>query len=178
MDTERPTESSEAQPGPEAARIAALEAENHALEEERNALKDRLLRLAADFENWKKRVEKERVEGEQQAREAVFLDLLDAVDGIERALAALGDDRDPRAVREGIDVVLRRLQQSLGRHGIAPVEAAGQRFDPRVHDAVARAPSRDVEPGTVVSELQRGYTVRDRLLRPASVVVSEPQKHT
>jgi molecular chaperone GrpE len=166
-----PTEGSE--PSPEAARIVALEAENRELDDERRALKDRLLRLAAEFENWKKRVDKERAEGERQAREAVFLDLLEAVDGIERALASLGDNRDPRAVREGINVVLRQLQQALARHGIAPVEAAGQRFDPRVHDAVARAPSRDVEPGTVVSELQKGYTVRDRLLRPASVVVSE-----
>jgi molecular chaperone GrpE len=158
---------------PEAARIVALEAENRGLDEERRALKDRLLRLAAEFENWKKRADKERAEGERQAREGVFLDLLEAVDGIERALDSLGDDRDPRAVREGINVVLRQLQQALVRHGITPVEAAGQRFDPRVHDAVARAPSREVEPGTVVSELQRGYTVRDRLLRPASVIVSE-----
>jgi molecular chaperone GrpE len=80
---------------------------------------------------------------------------------------------DAQAVREGVSLVLRALQQKLDRHGIRSVEAAGERFDPRVHDAIARAPSPDVDPGTVLSEVQKGYFMGDRLLRPASVVVAE-----
>jgi molecular chaperone GrpE len=158
---------------PEAARIAALEAEVRGLDEERQTLRDRLLRLAADFENWKKRAEKEKAEAQRQAREPVLLDLVAAIDGLERGLASLQETHDPRAVREGVNLVLRQLQQTLARHGVTPIEAAGQLFDPSLHDAVARAPSRDVDPGTVLSEVQKGYMIGDRLLRPASVIVSE-----
>jgi molecular chaperone GrpE len=103
----------------------------------------------------------------------VLLDLVAAIDGLERGLASLQETHDPRAVREGVNLVLRQLQQTLARHGVTPIEAAGQLFDPSLHDAVARAPSRDVDPGTVLSEVQKGYMIGDRLLRPASVIVSE-----
>jgi molecular chaperone GrpE len=144
-----------------------------ALEEERAVLTDRLLRLAAEFENWKKRAARELDEAGRRERETVLLGMLDVVDGLERALAALGENADPRAVREGVALVLRTLLQKLEGYGIKPVSAIGEPFDPRLHDAVAKAPSREVEPGTVLSELQKGYLMSDRLLRPASVVVAE-----
>jgi molecular chaperone GrpE len=143
-----------------------------ALEAERASLQDRLLRLAAECDNWKKRAAREQEEAGRRAEEEVLREMLEVVDGLERAVAAMGDGAlDP--VREGVALVLRNLLQRLASHGIQPIGAVGHRFDPRLHDAVARAPSRDVAPGTVLAELQRGYTVRDRLLRPASVVVAE-----
>jgi molecular chaperone GrpE len=144
-----------------------------ALEAERAALSERLLRLAAEFENWKKRAGREQNEAERRAQETVLFQMLEVVDGLERALGALSENAEPQAVREGVGLVLRNLLQKLEGYGIKPVGAIGEQFDPRLHDAIARAPSRDVEPGTVLSELQKGYMVKDRLLRPASVVVAE-----
>jgi molecular chaperone GrpE len=144
-----------------------------ALETERDAVTDRLLRLAAEFENWKKRAVRERNEAELRAQDQVLRDLVVVADELERALEAMTGDVDARDVREGVGLVLRNLQRRLAAHGVTPIDAVGEQFDPRRHDAVARAPSRDVEPGTVTSELQKGYLVNDRLLRPASVIVAE-----
>jgi molecular chaperone GrpE len=156
-------------PGPEQ-RIAALEAEN-------SALNDRMLRIAADCENRMKRASREQAEAIRREREAALLDMLEVLDSLERALASLDESPDPRSVREGIVITMRAIQQKLERQGVRPVEAAGQRFDPRFHDALAKEPSSDVDPGTVLSEMQKGYMVGDRLLRPASVVVAERPLH-
>jgi molecular chaperone GrpE len=155
--------------GPEE-RIAALEAEKEALTE-------RMLRIAADCENWQRRAGKERAEAVRREREAALLDALEVLDSLERAIASLDANADARAVREGVAIALRALQQRLERRGVRPVEARGQRFDPRFHDAIAREPSAAVDPGTVLSEAQKGYMVGERLLRPASVVVAERPVH-
>jgi molecular chaperone GrpE len=153
-------------PGESSGRVEALEAE-------RAALNDRLLRLAAECDNWKKRAAREQSDAVRRGREEVLLDLLDVADGLERALAALRGDASAGAVRDGVSLVLRSLADKLHAQGVRPVGAVGERFDPRLHDAVARAPSRDVEPGTVLNELKKGYLLGDRVLRPASVVVAE-----
>jgi len=143
------------------------------LDADKKALTDRLLRLAAEFENWKKRVDRERVDDQRRARVPLLLDLLGVVDGLERALASLSGNPDPKAVRDGVALVLREAEKTLDRHGVDRVEAVGQKFDPRFHDAVAKVPQGAAEPGTVVSEVQKGYLLDGRLLRPASVVVAE-----
>jgi len=152
-------------PTPEA-RLAALEAE-------RNEIKDRLLRLAAEFENFKKRAVVLRTEAETTVRERVLKDVLEIADNLERATDAHTGDKaaDAAAVVKGVALVLRVLQQKLERYEVRPFEAKGLPFDPHVHEAISRAPS-DVPAGNVAIELQKGYRIGDKLLRPAMVTVS------
>jgi molecular chaperone GrpE len=152
-------------------RIAALEAE-------RDEMKDRLLRTAAEFENWKKRARKEQTDAIAVAREAVLKDVLEVADNLERATAvqASGKAADAEAVLKGVNLVLRVLQQKLERYEIRPFEAKGQPFDPRLHEAISRVESADVPSGAVAVELQKGYKVGERLLRPAMVSVSTGPK--
>jgi len=143
-----------------------------ALETEKAELKDRMLRIAAEFENWKKRARKEQTDSEAKVREAVLRDMLEVIDNLDRATAATGGATDLQSVQQGIALVLRLFAQKLERYDIKPVEAKGKPFDPRLHEAISQAPSADVPPGTVLNELQKGYKVGDRLLRPAAVVVA------
>jgi len=148
------------------ARIAALEAE-------RNETKDRMLRVAAEFENWKKRARVTQAEAEAAARERVLKDLLEIADNLERATEAGGDGA---SVLKGVTLVLRLLQQKLERHDVKPFEAKGQPFDPRLHEAISRVESADVPSGSVAVELQKGYRIGEKLLRPAMVSVSTGPK--
>jgi molecular chaperone GrpE len=153
-------------------RVAALEAE-------RDELKDRWLRLAAEFENWKKRSRKEQGDAEARARELVLRDVLEIADNLERATSAhaqAGNGAvDAAAVVKGVNLVLRLLQQKLERYDVRPFDSQGQPFDPRLHEAISRIES-DVAAGAVAAELQKGYRVGDRLLRPAMVSVSTGPK--
>jgi len=148
-------------------RIAALEAE-------KTELRDRMLRVAADFDNWKKRARKEQPELESRAREGVLRDFLEIADNLERATAAVSDGKeaDAKSVREGVELILRQFRSKLERHQVKPVEAVGQPFDPRFHEAIAQTPTADARPGSVVHELQKGYLIGEKLLRPSLVVVA------
>jgi molecular chaperone GrpE len=145
-------------------RIAALEAE-------KVELRDRMLRIAAEFENWKKRSRREQTEAESKGREAVVRDMLEVIDNLERASAA-ATGGDPQGIQQGVQLVLRLFYSKLERYDVRPIEAKGTPFDPRMHDAISQVPTADVPPGTVISELQKGYKIGDRLLRPATVVVA------
>jgi molecular chaperone GrpE len=142
-----------------------------ALETERNELRDRMLRIAAEFDNYKKRVRREQAENENKAREAVLRDLLEVADNLERALA-VESSPDIKALQQGVTLVLRLFQNKLERYDVRPLEAKGQPFDPRLHDAISQVPSADAPPGSVLSEVQKGYRIGERLLRPALVVVA------
>ena len=149
-------------------RLAALAAE-------RDEFKDRMLRVAAEFENWKKRARKEQTDAVAEARERVLKDMLEVVDYLERAVAmqvAGNGVVDGPAVLKGVDLVLRLLKQKLERYEVRPFEAAGQPFDPRVHEAISRVEHEQIPAGSVAAELQKGYRVGERLLRPAMVSVS------
>ncbi|HSZ82616.1 MAG TPA: nucleotide exchange factor GrpE [Polyangia bacterium] len=147
-------------------RIAALEAE-------RNEAKDRMLRVAADFENFKKRARISQTEAETTARERVLRDVLDVADNLERATDAHGAGAaDVESVLKGVTLVLRVIQQKLERHEVRPFESKGQVFDPRIHEAISRVESAEVPAGAVAVELQKGYRIGDKLLRPAMVSVS------
>jgi molecular chaperone GrpE len=152
-----------AAPSPEE-RIAALEAE-------KNETKDRMLRIAAEFENYKKRARKELGEAEVKVTERLLRDFLEVLDNLERAAAA-SESADPKVVQQGVNLVTRLFQSKLERYEVKPFEAKGQPFDPRLHDAISQVPSADAPPGSVVSEVQRGYRIGDRLLRPALVAVA------
>jgi molecular chaperone GrpE len=163
-----------AAPGSPEARLAAVTAE-------RDEAKDRMLRVAAEFENFKKRARITQTESEASARERVLKDLLDIADNLERATdmqASLGKGGsvDGAAVLKGVTLVLRLLQQKLERYEVKPFEAKGQTFDPRVHEAISRVESADVPSGAVAVELQKGYRIGEKLLRPAMVSVSTGPK--
>ena len=151
-------------------RIATLQAE-------RDEMKDRMLRIAAEFENWKKRARKEQTDAVAQARESVLKDVLEVADNLERATGAQAQAGgngvvDGAALVKGVNLVLRLFQQKLERYEVRPFQVAGQPFDPHVHEAVSRVESADVPAGSVATELQKGYRVGERLLRPALVSVS------
>ncbi len=132
---------------------------------------DRYLRLRADFDNFRKRVERDREESSRRQLADVLLDILPVIDNLERAAAAAGTLED---VRGGVEMIHRQFAEALRRFGLAEIPALGLPFDPRLHEAVAREESSDVHAPTVVGEFQRGYWLNDRLLRPALVRVAVP----
>jgi molecular chaperone GrpE len=137
---------------------------------ERDALQDRLLRTAAEFDNYRKRMDRERRElAEYTAGEAIK-DLLPIIDNLERALQAAAQD-DP--LRKGVELIHKQMLEILRRRGVTPIEALGADFDPNVHEAVTQEESAQHREGEVMEELQRGYKVGDRLLRPAMVKVAK-----
>jgi molecular chaperone GrpE len=142
-----------------------------ALETEKAEIRERMLRIAAEFENFKKRTRREQADAEAKAKEGVLRDILEIADNLERAVA-VAESTDPKALVQGVQLVLRLFQNKLERYDVKPVEALGQPFDPRVHDAISQVPTADAPPGSVVNEVQRGYKIGDRLLRPALVAVA------
>ncbi len=141
-------------------------------------LKDRHLRLAAEYDNFRRRSLKERQDLHNYANENVFKELLPIVDNLERAVThARREEQRPDSenLLQGIELTHRSLLQILAKHGVVEIEAQGQPFDPQVHEAVRRVPSSEHPPGTVVEVYQKGYKLKDRMLRPAMVAVaSEP----
>ena len=145
-----------------------------AFEGEKAEIYDRMLRIAADFDNWKKRARRDQADGEMQAKESVLRDFLEIVDSLERATIVWADGKeiDAKSVRDGVDLVLRQFRSKLERYDVKPMEATGVPFDPRMHEAVSQIPSATVTPGLVLHELQKGYLIGEKLLRPAMVVVA------
>jgi molecular chaperone GrpE len=131
---------------------------------------DIYLRALADFENYRKRVESERTNAAQRGKGEIIRSLLDVVDGFEQALQHIGEA--PASLSEGLKAIYRRLQNLLERQGVTPIQSLGQKFDPRLHEAIDSVRSDKYEPGTVVEEIQRGYRWNDELLRPARVRVA------
>lgn len=151
--------------------VEDLEPDVERLEREIEDLRDRSARTLADFDNYRKRAERERQEIRRYAFMEPLRDLLDVVDNLERAVAAPGSADD---LKQGVEMTLRQLADVLRRHGVSRVEAEGRAFDPTVHEAVSRQESAEVEEPTVSAELQKGYTLHDRLVRPSRVVVAVP----
>jgi molecular chaperone GrpE len=142
------------------------------LTQERDALQDRLLRTAAEFDNYRKRIERERRELNEYAVADVLAELLPIVDNFERALRApTGADSD--ALRTGLEMIHKQMLDLLRKRGVAPIDALGTDFDPNIHQAVFHETSDAHRDGEVMEELQRGYRLGDRLLRPAMVKVAK-----
>lgn len=136
-------------------------------------LKDQLMRTLADFENFRKRSEREKADLRRFALVEPLKDFLGVLDNLERATSASGSADD---LRQGVQMIVKQLEELLRRYHVQPVEADGAPFDPAVHEAVARVESAEVVRPTVVQVLQRGYCLHDRLLRPALVNVAMPSK--
>jgi molecular chaperone GrpE len=139
-------------------------------------LRERSVRTLADFDNFRKRAERERDEQRRYAGSAVLKEVLPVVDNLERALESAGELGELKA---GVELILRQILDLLRRNGVHRVEAMNQPFDPVFHEAVSRKESDDIDVPTVCDELQAGFLMKDRLLRPSMVVVAVPtqEKH-
>jgi len=136
---------------------------------------ERYVRLYADFENFKKRAQRERDEARRSAIESVITRLLPVVDNFEMAMAASSQPGTTvEILKTGVGMIQGQIRAALGEFGVEEVEALGKAFDPLFHDAVSQQETADVPEGQVVQQLRKGYRCRDRLLRPASVVVARP----
>jgi molecular chaperone GrpE len=161
--------------------IDPRDAEIASLKDEVAASKDRLLRLAADMENLRKRTEREKAEATLYAATNFARDLLTVSDNLGRALQALpAEEREHAGEVEknlifGVEVTEKELQQVFNRHGIKRLETVGQKFDPNYHQAIYEVPTSEKPPGIVMQEMQAGYAVGDRCLRPAMVGVSKAE---
>lgn len=136
--------------------------------------KDRVLRLSAEFENYKKRSSKELNEFKKFANETLLKQLLTVIDNMERAISAATQDKgDLKTLIEGIEMTHREMLRIIGMFNVKPVEAEGEPFDPAFHQAVTQQESDEHPANTVLAELQKGYLFHDRLIRPSMVVVSK-----
>lgn len=147
--------------------IASLEA---ALEAE----KDRFMRLSAEFDNYRKRKQREIDEFRKFANETVFKQFLSVVDNLERAMASAETNKDLDSLMEGVKLTHREILKVFQNFNVKPVEAENQSFDPNFHQAVTQKETNEVPENTVTDVLQTGYLLHDRLIRPAMVVVSKP----
>ena len=157
---------------PEASATEAAQ-EPSAAERERDEYKDLLLRKTAEFDNFRKRTERERQTQAETASFNVIQELLPLLDDLERALGAEPGDEGVEAYRRGVELIHRQLLEILRRRGVRPIESLGATFNPHYHQAVSYEPAGDKADGEIVEEFRRGYMMGDRLLRPSMVKVAK-----
>lgn len=172
VEVEPPSESRDGQANADGDLRAALEAKVASLEKDKKENWDRYLRAAADLENLRKRQKREIDDARLESKGRVLKEMLPVVDNLERAIDHATAQAGSNPIIEGVQLVLRQFLTAFERLDVMPVEAAGQPFDPNLHEAISQQES-DAPPGTVVQVLQRGYKSGDRLLRPALVVVAK-----
>jgi molecular chaperone GrpE len=141
------------------------------LKEEVRREHEMYLRALADFDNYRRRVDRERASAARSGKREIILSLLELLDGFDRALHHMGDA--PSSVSEGVQVIHRKLLGLLEEQGVAPFESVGEPFDPSLHEAIGSMQSDQYEPGVVADEIRRGYRWGDELLRPARVRVAQ-----
>ena len=163
---------SAAAPAPE----AALAEQVQKLVAEKQDLTNTLVRLQADFENYRKRIEKERDQAKHRGVEHLIEQFLPVLDGFDRALAA-HDDPAYEEYRKGFELIRKQLWDVLAKQGVHRIESVGKEFDPNVHHAIEHVPTTDYPDGAVIDELQPGYTFHHRVLRPAMVRVASGRKN-
>ena len=149
--------------------------EAEGLADEVAELNRKWLRALADLDNYKKRVARERVRWADEAREALLLSLLDVIDDFERAVAC-GEGETPPSddpFRQGVELILKRLLDILGKNDVRPIDTCGAEFDPTLHEAVGQAETGEYDSNQIVEELRRGYMLGDKLLRCSRVIVAK-----
>lgn len=159
----------------ESSEISEIKEEENEVEE----LSKKYLRLAADFENYKKRMSKERTDSVAYGNEELIKELLNVLDNLQRALEHTEQQDDAKPIIDGVKLVQKQFLSSLEKFGVQAIDASkGKEFDPKLHQAIEHAESSEIAPGLVLSEMLPGYTLKDRLLRPALVVVSKDVDET
>ena len=146
-------------------------------DEELKESRDRILRLAAELDNARKRLEREKSEGIAYANESIMRQLIEVIDNLERAVEHGEKDETCEGLLDGVRMTLKAFTDIFARFGASPFESVGQSFDPNRHEAVFQEPSSEYPHMTVTREFKKGYTLRDRLLRPAMVAVSKNAKN-
>ncbi len=143
-----------------------------ALEQERDQFRDQFLRTAAEMDNFRKRVNREREDDRKYSNFGLISDLLPAIDNLQRAIDVVSSDESAASVLQGVEMVLKQFEEILIRNGAEFIDAQGQPFDPNLHEALQQRPTEDVPPMTVVEVLERGVKIHDRVIRPSKVIVS------
>jgi len=143
------------------------------LERERDEIKDLLLRKTAEFDNYRKRTERDRQALTDAITAGVLEDLLPLVDDLERAIRAEAGAEGAESYRRGVELILKQLEEVLRKRGVTPIEAVGADFDPYYHQAVSHEPAEGRREGEITEEFRRGYLLGDRLLRPSMVKVAK-----
>ena len=151
---------------------ASVEDPSAPIREERDRLKDQLLRTAADYDNFRKRTKKDLDDADRRGREETVRELLPVFDNLERAVQASTGTSDVSSIVEGLKMVMKLFEDHVGRLGITRFQTVGQRFDPAIHDAIQQKETDEHPPGTVIAEIVPGYRLGERLVRPAMVVVA------
>ena len=139
-------------------------------------LNERVVRLTADYDNFRKRAQRDKMEARQFANQGILEKLLPVLDNFEMAIIAVKDAGPP--VRDGVQMIYDQLLSVLRAEGVEPVDAVGKQFDPNQHEAISQEESDEVEEGEVISQIQRGFILNDRLVRPARVVVAKAVEGT
>jgi molecular chaperone GrpE len=143
------------------------------LKQQRDDYYDRLLRKTAEFDNYRKRIDRERAQLAESAAADLLEELLPLVDDMERALKADAGSEATEAIRRGVELIHKQLLETLRKRGVKPIESIGQDFDPHFHMAVVHEPADGRREGEVIEEFRRGYMLGERLLRPAMVKVAK-----
>ena len=151
---------------------ASTEEDGDGLQADLDRFRDLALRSQADFENYKKRSAREKEEAIKYANSSLLERLIAIVDNFELGLSAARAEAEKSPVFSGMSMVLKQLMDFLTESGLEPIDATGQKFDPNLHEAIAHEPSEKIPEGIVIRQTRRGYRMKDRLLRPSSVVVS------
>jgi molecular chaperone GrpE len=147
-------------------------------QKELEAAKNQQLRALADLANLRKRISQERHESWENGAATMVTEILPILDNFERAIAALAQSQDIKAVKEGVIMIYNQLRATLQKSGVEPIAAIGKQFDPYFHEAAGKVVTTEAEEGSVVDEIQRGYMLKDRVLRPSKVIVAaEPEEN-
>ena len=144
-----------------------------ALEEAKKELEDRVMRQMAEFENFRKRTEKEKAQMFEMGAKSIIEKMLPVVDNFERGLASVPEDKQSDSVYEGMNMIYRQMMTELESIGVKPIEALGTEFNPDFHNAVMQVESEEFAEGIVAQELQKGYTYRDTVVRHSMVAVAQ-----
>lgn len=150
----------------------SLEERLEAVKAERDDYQDKWARARADLENYRKRILKEMEEDRKYAPLSLLRGLLPALDGLDRALRSAKQTKNSQELIAGIELVVKQFEAALANVGVQTVAAVGQPFDPNLHEAIQQQPSADYPPMTVVDDVERGYLLHDRVVRPSKVIVS------
>ncbi len=146
------------------------------LQADLDRFRDLALRTQADLENFKKRAAREKEDSIKYANSSLLERLIAIIDNFELGLSAARSEGEKSPIYAGMSMVLKQLTDFLADNGLQPIDAAGEKFDPNLHEAIAHEPSNEVAEGIVIRQMRRGYRMKDRLLRPSSVVVSSGKK--
>ena len=159
--------------------LKEMETRLESVEQEAKEAHDRFLRVSAEFENYKKRSAREMDEFRKFANESLIREMLTVVDNLERALNSSNNDNQANShIAEGVDMTLKEILKVFEKFNVKPIEALGKPFDPNFHQAAMREETNERPENTVLNELEKGYMIHDRLLRPAMVVVSMSKVNT